>query len=129
MAHPHNSGSTLRIFLKFCTMKGAQRYMELILMVFQKNPHLGQMGHFGLKMARRHKSGSSLRMFLNFCIMKGAERYMKFSLIIFPKIFFWVNGLFWARIKGAKRYMKFKLMVLQKKIPGWGKWVILNPKL
>ena len=59
--------------------------MELILMVFQKNPHLGQMGHFGLKMAHRHKFGSSLRMFLNFCIMKGAERYMKFSLIIFPK--------------------------------------------
>ena len=23
IAHPHNSGSTGRIFLKFCTMKGA----------------------------------------------------------------------------------------------------------
>ena len=25
IAHPHNSGSTGRIFLKFCTMKGANR--------------------------------------------------------------------------------------------------------
>ena len=39
-----NSGSTLRIFLKFCTMKGAQRYMELILMVFQKKFSFGANG-------------------------------------------------------------------------------------
>ena len=25
IAHPHNSGSAERIFLKFCTMKGADR--------------------------------------------------------------------------------------------------------
>ena len=25
MAHPHNSASVVRIFLKFCTMKGANR--------------------------------------------------------------------------------------------------------
>ena len=25
MAHPHNSGSTLRIFLKFCTLKESNR--------------------------------------------------------------------------------------------------------
>ena len=25
IAHPHNSGSAGRIFLKFCTMKGANR--------------------------------------------------------------------------------------------------------
>ena len=36
MMHPHNSGSTLRIFFKFRIMKGAERYMELILMVFLK---------------------------------------------------------------------------------------------
>ena len=39
MAHPHNSGSTLRIFLKFCRMKGACmkgacRYMKMLLVVF-----------------------------------------------------------------------------------------------
>ena len=30
MAHPHNSGSALRIFLKFCRMKGANRYMKIL---------------------------------------------------------------------------------------------------
>ena len=34
--HPHNSGSAGRIFLKFCTMKGAIRQMRMILIIFQK---------------------------------------------------------------------------------------------
>ena len=34
MAHPHNSGLALRIFLKFCRIKGANRYMKLLLVVF-----------------------------------------------------------------------------------------------
>ena len=36
MAQPHNSGSTGRIFLKFSTMKGADRYMRIILVIVQK---------------------------------------------------------------------------------------------
>ena len=44
MAHLHSSGSTLRIILKLCTTKGAKRYMELKLMIFLRNSHLGQMG-------------------------------------------------------------------------------------
>ena len=31
MAHPHNSGSALRIFLKFYRMKEADRYMKILL--------------------------------------------------------------------------------------------------
>ena len=34
MAHPHNSGLALRIFLNFCRIKGANRYMKLLLFVF-----------------------------------------------------------------------------------------------
>ena len=75
MVHPHNFGSVLRIFLKFCTMQEAKRYIEL--MVFLKKSHLGQMGYFGLKMAHCDNSGSTLSIFLKFCIMKGAKRYMK----------------------------------------------------
>ena len=45
MAHPHNSGSALRIFLKFCRMKGANRYMEILLVV---KIHLGQFDLFKL---------------------------------------------------------------------------------
>ena len=36
MAHPHNSGWALRNFLKFCTMKGANRYMEILLVFFRE---------------------------------------------------------------------------------------------
>ena len=46
MAHPHNFGSTLRIF---CTMKGVKRYKrytEIILMVFLKNISFRANGPF-----------------------------------------------------------------------------------
>ena len=36
MAHHHNSGFVVRIFWQFCTMKGAERGIEIILMVFLK---------------------------------------------------------------------------------------------
>ena len=49
MAHPGNSGSALRIFLKFCRMKGAKRYMKVLLVVFrEKKIHLGQFDLFSL---------------------------------------------------------------------------------
>ena len=44
MGHPHNSGLALRIFLKFCRMKGANKYMKILLVVFQEKIHLGQFG-------------------------------------------------------------------------------------
>ena len=45
MGHLHNFGSALRNFLKFCTMKGAKSYME-IMAFLKKNSHLEQIGHF-----------------------------------------------------------------------------------
>ena len=41
MAHPYNSGSALRIFLKFCRMKGANMYMEILLVVFREKKSSG----------------------------------------------------------------------------------------
>ena len=35
-AHPHNSGLALRIFLKLCRMKGANRYIKILLVVFSR---------------------------------------------------------------------------------------------
>ena len=35
-AHPHNSGSTVKIVLQFCTMKKAKRDIDIILTVFLK---------------------------------------------------------------------------------------------
>ena len=34
IVHPHKSGSAERIFLKFCTMKGAKRQMRMMLVIF-----------------------------------------------------------------------------------------------
>ena len=48
MAHPDNSGSALRILLKFCRMKGANRYMKILLVVFREKIHLGQFDLFNL---------------------------------------------------------------------------------
>ena len=49
IAHPHNSGSAGRIFIKFCAVKGANSEMRILLIIFQKKICLGQMDHFGPK--------------------------------------------------------------------------------
>ena len=36
MACPHHFCSSVRIFLKFCQLKGTERYMENVLMAFVK---------------------------------------------------------------------------------------------
>ena len=41
MAHPHNSGLALRIFVKFSRMKGANRYMKILLILFQDQKTFG----------------------------------------------------------------------------------------
>ena len=41
MAHPHNSGSTLRIFFRFSRVKGASRYMKILLVIFQEKNSFG----------------------------------------------------------------------------------------
>ena len=46
MTHPHNSGSALRIFKKFCRAKGANRYMKILLVVFQEKISFGQFDRF-----------------------------------------------------------------------------------
>ena len=46
MAYPHNSGSALKIFLKFCRTKGAIRYMKISLVILWENFHLEQFDLF-----------------------------------------------------------------------------------
>ena len=43
-----NSGLALRIFKKFCRMKGANRYMKIILDIFWEKIHLMQFDVFSL---------------------------------------------------------------------------------
>ena len=40
-AYPHNSESTLRFFKTFCRMKGADRYMKVLLVVFREKKSFG----------------------------------------------------------------------------------------
>ena len=42
----HNSGSAVRIFKKICRMKGANRYMKVLLVVFWEKIHVGQFDLF-----------------------------------------------------------------------------------
>ena len=41
MAHPHNSGSAQRVFIKFYRMKGANMYMKILLVVFREKNLFG----------------------------------------------------------------------------------------
>ena len=63
IVRPHNSGTTRRIFLTFCSMKGADKQMGIIL-IFQKK--MGQMDYLGPKMVHPHNPGSTVRIVLNF---------------------------------------------------------------
>ena len=79
MVDPHNSGSAVRIFLKFCAMKGADRQMKMILIVFSKKKYLFWVnGPFWVKrfgpMVHPHNSGSAVRIVIKFCTMKRANR-------------------------------------------------------
>ena len=47
MVYPDNSGSALRILLKFFGMKGANRYIKILF--FEKKFHLGQFDLFSLE--------------------------------------------------------------------------------
>ena len=48
IALPYNSGSAVRVFQKFCRMKGANKYMEILLVIFREKIHLGQFELFRL---------------------------------------------------------------------------------
>ena len=58
-----NSGAALIIFLKFCTMKRANRWEKVILMVFTKKICSGEMCHFGPENGTSHNSGLALIFF------------------------------------------------------------------
>ena len=50
MVHPHNSGSAVRIFKKFFTIKGASRYMKIMFLIFSKKENcFGAKGPFWIQ--------------------------------------------------------------------------------
>ena len=96
MADPHNSGLAQRIFLKFCRMKGANRYMKMII-IFLKKKIGGKWTILGPKMMHPHNSGFAVRIFFfTFCTMKSANSYMKVIIMVRTKKIS-SNGPFWIR--------------------------------
>ena len=85
MVHPHNFWSFLRIFLKFCTMKGVKRSMEITLTVFLKKFSCWANRPFWPENGTSSYSGASLKIASKFCVMKGAKRYIKICLMVFRK--------------------------------------------
>ena len=95
MVHLHNSGTTVRIVLQYCTMKGAKRDMEIILMVFlEKKFNLGQFGHFGPKMVHPHNFGSASDFFLILHSARGQEVHENFISCFLRKNLIWDNLIF-----------------------------------
>ena len=74
-AHPHNSGSTVKIVLQFCTMKEAKRDIDIILTVFlKKKSYSRQFCHFGPKLVHNLNVLNLLSgVFLIFCLIKAAQ--------------------------------------------------------
>ena len=73
-------------------MKGADSYMEIILMAFPKKSCLGLIGHLKPKMAHPHNPGSAVGIVLQCCAVKGASRDIEVVLMVFlKKILFWGN--------------------------------------
>ena len=67
-------------------MNKAKGYMNLTLLVFRKkNPQMGQMSHFGLKMACCHISGSTLSTSGKFCVIKKAKKVNESCINSFSK--------------------------------------------
>ena len=57
MMRPRNSGSTVRINLRFCSRKGAKRHIKLILMVFLEKLSLGAIGPLWSENGTLYSSG------------------------------------------------------------------------
>ena len=80
MVHPHNSGSAVRIALRFFTMKGTKRVKEIVLIVFsEKNITSGNLVILAQKWLCPQNFGSVLHVF--FFILRnkmGQEVYEHF---------------------------------------------------
>ena len=80
-------------------MKEAKKYMEIILMVFLKNSHLGQMGYFG------SKNGLSSKLWINSedcfeILLNERDQVVHGAYIngfLEKKFSFGTNGPFWPK--------------------------------
>ena len=127
IAHPDNSGSTPRIFKKFFAMKGANRYIETILMAFPKKFLFGANEPF------RTQNGASLRLWIHYkdCITilhneRGQEKhgnYIRDNFVILAQKWYalisldLLSGIFLILYnKRCQEIQSFLLVVFREKI-------------
>ena len=135
IAHPHNSGSAGRIFLKFCTVKGANRQMRMII-IFPKKVLFGVNGPFWVQKWRIVISLDPLKEVFKFYTIERANRQIKvITIVCTQKNLFRKDGPFWARkwhilttldqlqefflkackMKGANKFMKILAVFFREK--------------
>ena len=96
---PSNSGSVVRIFLQFCTMKGTKKGMEIILMVFLKEILFRAVWSFVQKMVWCPQN-FGYAVFLHFFIFiilhnnRDQEVHENFISCFLRKNLSWVNLIF-----------------------------------
>ena len=119
-------GSSLRIFLNFCTRKRAKRYMKFTLMAFTKKKLFRANGPFWTQKWHLPNSGSVIRLFFKFCTIRGAmvgATYIKILLFFDKKIYLEQFDLFridwlidWALSKLSKGTVTIRSFNSQDKI-------------
>ena len=95
VARSYNSGSTVRIFLKYCTVSRDQEVHGIYINGYPKKN--SQLGHFGPTISPYHNSGSTSRVFLKILHNKrGKEVHENYINGFSKKKSFGESGLFWA---------------------------------
>ena len=93
---PHNSGSTVKIVLQFCTMKEAKRDMGIILMVFWKEVLFRAIRLFGNKnsMTSSYLWICSQVFLLILHNKRDHEVHENFIICFLRKNLIWINLIF-----------------------------------
>ena len=99
MAHPHNSGLTLRIFLKFYTMKGAINcYIEIMLMAFPKKNLSGANGPCRTQIGASSQLWISCQDCFTILYSERGQDIMAIILMVFlKKVLFRAVWSFWSK--------------------------------
>ena len=105
MVHADNSGSTPRHVLKFCTVKGTKRQINILFP--PKKSCLGLLDHFGQMNYFRSKIHASSWLWICSKDLTRSKRYMKIILLYAQKILFVVLSFYSFYIHGFLIFISY----------------------
>ena len=105
MVHADNSGSTPRHVLKFCTVKGTKRQINILFP--PKKSCLGLLDHFGQMNYVRSKIHASSWLWICSKDLTRSKRYMKIILLYAQKILFVVLSFYSFYIHGFLIFISY----------------------